>query len=226
MTQTDTAKKADAEILLIDKPKGITSFDVIRRLRKKLNIRKMGHAGTLDPLATGLLLIGIESGTKKLKDLIGLPKVYEAEILLGKKTTTGDLEGEVIESKKVEDLEEEDVVKVLEGMLGDLQLPVPIYSAIKKEGKPLYKYARAGEKVEIPIKTMKIYTMELLDMFPLDSMYVLSVRMEVGSGTYVRSVAEDVGKRLGIPATVKELRRTKVGEFDVKNAEKIYETSI
>jgi len=221
MIQTDRIKETSDNLLLIDKPKGITSFDVIRRLRKKLGIRKMGHAGTLDPLATGLLLIGVEGGTKKLKDLIGLPKVYEAEILLGKKTTTGDLEGEVIESKEVEDLNEEGVARVLEEMIGDLQLPVPIYSAIKKEGKPLYKYARKGEEVEIPIKTMKIYTMELLDTFSMDDMYVLSVRMEVGSGTYVRSVAEEIGSRLGFPATVKELRRTKVGEFDIKDAEKI-----
>ncbi len=225
MVQTG-GTKIDNSLLLIDKPKGITSFDVIRRLRKKLGIRKMGHAGTLDPLATGLLLIGIESGTKKLKDLIGLPKVYEAEILLGKRTTTGDLEGEVVESKKVEDLNEEDVAKVLEEMIGDLQLPVPIYSAIKKKGKPLYKYARKGEDVEIPIKTMKIYTMELSDMFPVDDTYVLSVRMEVGSGAYVRSIAEEIGNRLGLPATVKELRRTKVGKFDIKDAEKIDETSI
>jgi len=206
------------DLLLIDKPKGITSFDVIRKLRKKLNIRKMGHAGTLDPLATGLLLVGVETGTKKLKDLIGLPKTYETEILVGKSTTTGDMEGEIVESKEVESLKSEEVEKVLEGMIGILSLPVPIYSAIKKEGKPLYKYARKGEEVEVPIKKMEIRAIKLLDVLCTEMECVLSVEMDVGSGTYVRSVAEEVGRRLGYPATVKELRRTIIGEFEVKDA--------
>ncbi len=211
----------DNDILLIDKPKGITSFDVIRKLRKKLNIRKMGHAGTLDPLATGLLLIGVEAGTKKLKDLIGLPKTYETEILLGKSTTTGDMEGEVVLSKKVESLKSEEVENVLKEMTGILELPVPIYSAIKKDGKPLYKYARKGEKVDIPIKKMEIRAIKLLNVLCKEGECVLSVRMDVGSGTYVRSVAEEVGRRLGYPATVKELRRTVIGKFDVKDAEEL-----
>jgi len=206
------------DILFIDKPKGITSFDVIRRLRKKLGIRKMGHAGTLDPLATGLLVIGVNEGTKKLKDLIGLPKTYETEILIGRRTTTGDMEGEVVEEKKVESLKVDEIAKVLREIVGVLKLPVPIYSAIKKEGKPLYKYARQGKEVDVPVKEMNIYGVELLDVVCDGGECVLSVRMDVGSGTYVRSVAEEVGKRLGFPATVKELRRTKVGEFDVKNA--------
>jgi tRNA pseudouridine55 synthase len=209
------------DILLVDKPKGITSFDVIRRLRKKIGIRKMGHAGTLDPLASGLLVVGVGSGTKKLKDLIGLPKTYEAEILIGRRTTTGDMEGEIVESKKVESLKAEELAGVLKGMVGVLELPVPVYSAIKKDGKPLYKYARQGEKVDVPIKEMKIYDIELLDVSCSDGECILSVRMDVGSGTYVRSVAEEVGRRLGFPATVKELRRTRVGDFDVKDAQKI-----
>ncbi len=206
------------DILLVDKPKGITSFDVIRRLRKKLNIKKMGHAGTLDPLATGLLLIGMGVGTKKLKDLIGLPKTYEAEILIGKSTTTGDMEGEIVESKEVENLKSEEVEKVLEGMVGILSLPVPIYSAIKKNGKPLYKYARKGEDVEVPIKKMEIRAIKLLDVLCTEVECVLFVRMDVGSGTYVRSVAEEIGRRLGYPATVKELCRTTIGKFEVKDA--------
>jgi len=207
------------DIILIDKPKGITSFDVIRRLRKKLGIKKMGHAGTLDPLATGLLVIGVNDGTKKLKDLIGLPKTYETDILLGRSTTTGDMEGEVVESKEVKDLDIGDVEKVIEGMVGVLELPVPIYSAIKKEGKALYKYARSGEEVDVPIKKMEVYKIELIGTSFSEGEYVLSVRMDVGSGTYVRSVAEEVGRRLKYPAVVKELRRTKVGEFLVEDAE-------
>jgi len=177
------------DILLVDKPKGITSFDVIRILRKKLGVRKMGHAGTLDPLATGLLIIGVSDGTKKLKDLIGLPKTYETEILIGKRTTTGDMEGEVLEKKFVKRLKTKDVAEILDGMVGVLKLPVPIYSAIKKGGKPLYKYAREGEDVEVPIKNMKIYNMELLNIVCSNEECVVFVRMDVGSGTYVRSVA-------------------------------------
>lgn len=221
MNINSTDDTNNGNLLLIDKPKGITSFDVIRKLRKRMNVKKMGHAGTLDPLATGLLLVGVGSGTKKLKDLIGLPKVYETEILVGRRTTTGDMEGEVVESKKVENLKAEEAVEILKGMIGNIQLPVPIYSAIKKEGKPLYKYARWGKDIDVPIKTMRIYNMEFLEIFHVDDGYVLSVRMKVGSGAYVRSIAEEIGKRLGFPATVKELRRIKIGEFDVKDAEKI-----
>lgn len=214
-------QSTNKDIILIDKPKGITSFDVIRKLRKKLGIRKMGHAGTLDPLATGLLLIGVGAGTKKLADLIGLPKTYESDILIGKRTTTGDMEGEIVESLKVESLKPGEVKEVFDGMVGVLELPVPLYSAIKKEGKPLYKYARSGKEVEVPVKNMEIRAIELLDVICGDGECVLSVQMDVGSGVYVRSIAEEVGRRLGYPATVKELRRTKVGEFDIKDASKI-----
>lgn len=205
-------------ILLIDKPKGITSFDVIRVLRKKLGIKKMGHAGTLDPLATGLLLIGIGDDTKKLKDLIGLPKTYETEILIGKRTTTGDMEGEVVEKKIVKGLKRKEVDSVLKEMVGVLELSVPMYSAIKKDGKPLYKYVRSGEHVNVPVKNMKVYSIDLLDIECSGIECVLYVQMDVGSGAYVRSIAEEIGRRLGFPATVKELRRIKVGEFDVKDA--------
>lgn len=209
------------EILLIDKPKGITSFDVIRKLRKKLGIKKMGHAGTLDPLATGLLIIGIEKGTKKLNQFLKLPKVYEVEILLGKKTTTGDQEGEILEEKPVHDLPSDRIEKVLESIQGKITLPVPVYSAIKKKGKPLYKMARRGEKVEVPEKEMEVVWVRLKDHYKEDGGYILKLEMEVGSGTYVRSIAEEIGRKLGYPAMVWELRRTKIGEFRVGDAKAI-----
>ncbi|MFC1775657.1 tRNA pseudouridine(55) synthase TruB [Patescibacteria group bacterium] len=209
-------------LILIDKPKGITSFDVIRRLRKKLNIRKMGHAGTLDPLASGLLIIGIEKGTKQLKDLIGLDKEYEAEVLLGIKTNMGDMEGEILEEESVDiNSISTKLGETLNGLVGVLELPVPIYSAIKRGGEALYKKARRGEDVEAPIKKMEIKSIDLLDTKQVDNKVVLQIRLDVSSGTYIRSIAEEIGRRLGVPATIKELRRTKVGDFDVKNAEKI-----
>jgi len=208
-------------VLLVDKPKGITSFDVIRKLRKKLDIRKMGHAGTLDPLATGLLIIGIGEGTKKLKDLIGLPKQYEVEILLGMKTDTGDIDGQVLEQKEIHTIYRMKVEEVLNKMTGKLKLPVPAYSAIKQGGEPLYKKARRGEKVDVPIKDMEIYNIVLHGYRSHGNGYILEVTMDVSSGTYVRSIAEEIGRRLGVPATVKELRRTKVGEYSIENAESI-----
>ncbi|MCR4330897.1 MAG: tRNA pseudouridine(55) synthase TruB [Patescibacteria group bacterium] len=208
-------------ILLIDKPKGITSFDVIRALRRKLGVRKMGHAGTLDPLATGLMLVGVGESTKELAALIGLPKTYEAEVLLGLKTDTGDLEGATMEEAVVPEVNEEEVRKVLAGMVGVVPLPVPKYSAVKRGGEALYKKARRGEQVEVPVKEMKIHSCELKKHAPLRDKYVLGIVCEVGSGAYIRSIAEEIGRRLGVPATIKELRRTKIGKYRVEDAEKI-----
>ncbi len=214
-------------ILLIDKPKGITSFDVIRKLRKKLNIKKMGHGGTLDPLATGLMIIGVEKGTKELTKLIKLSKVYQAEVLLGVKTTTGDMEGEIIETKDFTSVETQnlaspqDFMSVLNSLVGKLILPVPAYSAIKVKGEPLYKKARRGEDVETPKREMEIFWIKLLEHFSLDNYYVLKIELKVSSGTYIRSIAEEIGRRLGYPATIKELRRTEIGDFKVTDAETV-----
>lgn len=209
------------DIMLIDKPKGITSFDVIRRLRRTLGIRKMGHAGTLDPLASGLMIIGINKGTKRLNEYLKLPKIYEAEILLGKKTTTGDLEGEVLESKNVESIDIKEVKTVIKDMTGKITLPVPLYSAIKIKGTPLYKHARKGHDVLVPEKEMEIKNIKLTDSFASNDFYVLALTIEVASGTYIRSIAQELGKRLGFPATLANLRRTKIGKFKIENASKI-----
>ncbi len=215
-------------MLLIDKPKGITSFDVIRRLRRKMfkdglgekkQKIKIGHAGTLDPLASGLMIIGVGSGTKKLNEYIKLPKTYIAEVLIGEKRSTGDMEGEVIESKKVEHLDEAEVLNALKEMVGVLRLPVPIYSAVKAGGKRLYKEARKGRKVIIPLRDMEIKNAQLLRMEKDEGKYVLEVRFDVESGTYIRSLSEELGRRLGYPATTKELRRTQIGDFTIEEVD-------
>ena len=211
----------DGEILLIDKPKGITSFDVIRRLRRTLGIRKMGHAGTLDPLASGLMLVGVGTGTKKLAELIKLPKTYVAEILLGERRSTGDLEGEILETRKVSVLSEQEVSEALTSLEGMQELPVPVYSAIKQGGVPLYKKARRGEAVETPVRAMEVIHAKLLKLTLEDERAYLSVRFAVGSGTYIRSLAEALGERLGYPATLNNLRRTRVGEYRVEDAQVI-----
>lgn len=214
------------EILLIDKPKGITSFDVIRRLQKKYKGHKFGHAGTLDPLASGLMIIGVDKGTKKLAELIKLDKTYEAEIILGEKRNTGDLEGDIIEEIELnwgdKRCPTEDKIKdVLLKMKGVLNLPVPMHSAIKRGGEPLYKKARRGEDVKCPIKEMEVQKTELYKVEERGKRVHVFVRFEVGSGTYIRSLAEEFGRRLKLPATLGNLRRTKVGEFDVKNSKEI-----
>lgn len=211
------------DILLIDKPKGITSFDVIRRLRRELGIKKMGHAGTLDPLATGLMIIGVEKGTKKLNEYLKLPKEYIAEIRIGERRSTGDLEGVVLESKEVEKMDEVLIQNVIQDMVGTQILPVSAYSAIKKDGVPFYKRARKaeakGEAIEdVPMREMEVTEAELLHIEYVDLFCVLTVRFYVGSGTYIRSLAEEVGKRLEYPATLQNLRRTKIGEFAISDA--------
>lgn len=222
----------DKEILLIDKPQGITSFDVIRRIKRAMKeqgvvkLPKIGHGGTLDPMATGLMIIGIGKGTKKLNDYLKLDKTYEAEITLGIRTDTSDLTGTVLESMENTEiaklnLSEEKVKSVLDSFIGEQDLPVSIYSALKRGGKPLYEYAREGksDQVEIPVRKMKVYKAEFIS-FDTNQNKIQAV-FDVGSGTYVRSLAEEIGKRLGTVATLSELRRTKIGEFLVSGAEVI-----
>jgi tRNA pseudouridine55 synthase len=211
------------ELLLIDKPKGITSMDVIRHLRRELNVRKIGHAGTLDPLATGLMLVGVGAGTKRLTELIKLDKEYVAEVRIGESTSTGDLEGKIVNELKVESLKSKEVEITLSGMVGELELPVSAYSAIKVDGVPMYKRARKVEKLgqtvtDLPIRKMKVMEAQLLDFRLSENRAVATICFRVGSGTYIRSLGEELGKRLGYPATLQNLRRTKVGEFNIKDA--------
>lgn len=210
-------------ILLVDKPSGLTSFDVIRRLRRKLGVRKMGHAGTLDPLASGLMIIGIDEGTKELNKLLKLPKVYEAEVLLGLGTDTGDVTGKIVQSVKckVESLSKLKIEEVLKGIVGELELPVPAYSAIKRGGEALYRKARRGEKFELPVRPMEIFWLKFLGLKEDNEQVIIKIELEVSSGTYIRSIAEEIGRRLEVPATIRSLRRTKIGDFKISEAQKL-----
>ena len=206
------------ELLLVDKPKGISSFDVIRELRRRFGVRKMGHAGTLDPMATGLLIVGVGSGTKRLKDFVGLPKTYRMSVLLGLRTDTGDVTGRPIEERPVGSVPAKRVRAILAEMIGELELPIPMYSAVKHSGRPLYRYARQG--IAVPQKTRKtpIIRLELIAAHRDVDGPVLDLELEAGSGTYARAVAEEIGRRIGAPATLAELRRTKIGGIDVARA--------
>lgn len=222
--------ESEGEILFVDKPVGITSFDVIRRLRRKLGMRKMGHAGTLDPRASGLMIIGIGKGTKRLNDYIKLDKEYIADILIGEQRDTSDLEGVVVTERAVtkeglDDLSMERIVAELNDMVGELALPVSLYSAVKKDGVPLYKRARRaaagqGTAPEAPVRAMRVYETELYERTydRITKRLILQIRFSVGSGTYIRSLAENLGSRLGYPATLAALRRTRIGVHTLASA--------
>ncbi len=199
----------------------MTSFDVIRRLRRILGIRTMGHAGTLDPLATGLLIIGVGGGTKKLTPLIGLPKSYEAEILLGVRTDTSDTDGAVVETRTLSALDPETVRCAVESMTETHELPVSIYSAKKRGGRPLYDYARKGEQITPPVATMTVSSAVFISY----EHPVVRVRFNVSSGTYIRSLAEELARRLGTVGTIRALRRLSIGEYRVEDARTLDEMS-
>jgi tRNA pseudouridine55 synthase len=219
------------EIIFIDKPLHMTSFDVIRVLRKKTGIKKFGHAGTLDPLASGLMILGVENGTKKLTDYIKLDKEYLCEVRVGESRTTGDLEGEIIEEREIEEVfSDEQVLKAAAQLVGTLTLPVSAYSAIKIDGKPMYERAREaevkGEVVEeVPMRDMLVYAAEVLEhgaqTIDGKKRYVIKMRFKVASGVYIRSLAVRLGRLLGYPATVQLLRRTKIADFRVEDAQKL-----
>lgn len=214
-------KKLPQNIILVDKPKGITSFDVIRKLRKELGIKKMGHAGTLDPLASGLMIVGVNDGTKLMNEFLKLPKSYDAEILLGTRTDTGDLEGKVLEEREVYDVEEGYVKEVIQNFKGIFDLAVPKYSAIKRAGKPLYEYAREGIDMEVPVKPMEVFASRFLGLEQMKEGYIVRVSFDVASGVYIRSLVERLGAFLDVPATLANLQRTKIGDFDLKGAKKL-----
>jgi len=201
-------------ILIINKPKGYTSHDVVNILRKELNTKKVGHTGTLDPNATGVLPVLIGQATKLSKYLIEHDKTYIAELKLGKKSSTGDIEGEIIETKKVPILSKEKIEEVLKSFLGKQMQTPPIYSSIKINGKKAYEYARAGEQVEIPPREIEIYDIKLMD-FKEDS---ICFEVSCSKGTYIRVLCEDISEKLGTVGLISNLTRTKVDEFEIEKS--------
>ena len=215
----------EENILLVKKPFGISSFDVIRLLRNRLKIKKIGHAGTLDPMAEGLLIVGIGAGTKKLGSFLKLPKTYEATVILGKSTDTGDITGKILEERAAADVSGEKIVMAVLSLRGKLLLPVPAYSAVNISGKRLYALARAGEKVVPPVREMEIKEISLKNWRQAGGCFEADVTLRVSSGTYIRSIAVELGKRLGVPATLKKLTRTSIGDYSLKDAAEVGELS-
>jgi tRNA pseudouridine55 synthase len=205
-------------IILIDKPAGMTSFGVVARVRRVLSERagkkvKVGHTGTLDPFATGLMILVTGTECKKAGEYSKLDKIYEATIRLGQTSTTGDPEGEITDVSGKQPTKEE-VERVLASFVGEIQQQPPIYSAIKVDGQRAYKLARAGKEVEIPLRTITIHSLEVVDY----SYPELKIRTHVSSGTYIRTLAQDIGVKLGTGAYCTDLRRTSINTWDVSEA--------
>jgi tRNA pseudouridine55 synthase len=213
-------------LVLIDKPTSWTSHDVVAKVRKAVGTKKVGHAGTLDPLATGLLVLGIESGTKLLTFLVGADKTYEATIRLGQQTISDDSESEVISSASPDEiakLSDEDIARKIAKLTGVIMQTPSSVSAIKVAGKRAYDLIRAGQEVELKAREVKIYSFEMLSVKRVSGFLDVQVRVECSSGTYIRALARDLGNLLGVGGHITALRRTKVGHFDVTEANSIEE---
>lgn len=208
-------------ILLVDKPGGLTSHDVVARTRRAFGTRKVGHAGTLDPMATGLLVIGIEGATRLLTYIVGADKTYTATIRLGQSTTTDDAEGDVIATAAAaawEAVDQEAVLTGIRGLTGVISQVPSAVSAIKVDGRRAYDRVRAGESVELAARTVTVSRFDLLAQRRLDGSLDLDVVVDCSSGTYIRALARDLGASLGVGGHLTALRRTRVGGFDVADA--------
>ena len=204
------------EIIFVDKPSGMSSFGAVARVRRLLSEReghkvKVGHTGTLDPFATGLLILLAGKATKKAPELTKLDKVYEATIRLGATSSTGDPEGKITITDKKPEISREKIIETLAQFVGEIEQTPPAFSAIKINGQRAYKLARAGKAVEMPKRKVTIYELELLDY----TSPFLKIRTHVSSGTYIRTLAEDIGEALGCGAYTTELRRTKIADYDI-----------
>ncbi len=211
----------EAGVFLIDKPAGVSSFNMVAGLRRVLGIKKVGHAGTLDPFATGLLIICAgRKATKMISLFMDAEKEYIATLCLGKETETYDPEGEITAEKDVGVLSEKEIDQVLEKFTGQQMQVPPAYSALKHNGKPLYHYARKGIKIEKDARAITIFDLEWLDRRKkiCGKTAELQIRVRCSKGTYIRTLGHDIGRALGCGAYLTGLRRTKIGCFSVENA--------
>lgn len=212
----------EGRVLLIDKPLGWTSFDVVKKIRNVIGIKKIGHAGTLDPLASGLLILCTGKFTKKINDFMAKEKVYTGTFTLGATTPTYDLESEPIESGTIDGISLEMMRNQVSRFKGEIMQVPPAHSAVKQKGKPVYIKARKGEHVELEARKIFIKDFVIEDYNPP----VASFTVICSTGTYIRSLAHDFGKSLGCGAYLSSLRRTKIGDFTVEDAMKMEDAII
>lgn len=213
-------------ILLVDKPGGLTSHDVVARTRRAFGTRKVGHAGTLDPMATGLLVIGVEGATRLLTYVVGADKTYLATIRLGQATTTDDAEGEIIahaDAAAVDAVTNEQIENGVVALTGEISQVPSSVSAIKVDGRRAYDRVRAGEEVELKARAVTVSRFEIAAERRGDGILDLDVVVDCSSGTYIRALARDLGEGLGVGAHLTALRRTRIGPFQVADAVRVDE---
>jgi len=203
----------------INKPRNWTSFDVVKKIRKLTQIKKVGHAGTLDPFATGVLLILLGKATKQMNQFLQLPKKYCASLQLGFRTDTLDVTGKIVEEKPVPSLDEFNVRNVLETFRGKIRQRIPEFSAAKTNGQRFYDLARQGKKIPLRFKTVEIFDIDLLNF---DS-NIAEFEVLCSSGTYIRVLGSDIAEKLGTVGYLKDLTRTAIGEYNIDDAIEINE---
>ena len=223
-------RKPDADVppalLLVDKPGGMTSHDVVARARRVLSVRRVGHAGTLDPMATGLLVLGVGSATRLLGHLSGSDKTYQATVRLGQATVTDDREGEVTATTSAAGVTEDDVRAALAAQVGDLQQVPSSVSAVKVEGRRSYDRVRAGEEFELPARPVTVHRIDVHRVVrPTADLVDVDLTVSCSTGTYVRAIARDAGAALGVGGHLTALRRTSSGPFRTEDARPVEEAA-
>lgn len=204
----------EGRLILIDKPKDYSSARVVNLIKKKLNIKKAGHSGTLDPKASGLMIVCTEKKTKLLGTMLVYDKEYEGEMIVGESTLSFDSETEVIRTRSIDKITENDIFNMAGSFTGEIEQIPPMFSAIKYKGKPLYKYARKNRDIERSPRKVFIKKFEIVKI----DLPVIYFKVTCSKGTYIRSLVNDFGEKLGTGAYLRELRRTKIGEYDIKNS--------
>lgn len=207
----------ESGLVIVDKPAGITSHDVVSRVRRLAGTRKVGHAGTLDPMATGVLVLGVNRATRLLGHLLIKDKTYEATIRLGAVTTTDDAEGEIVSTHPTQAVAEVDIRRVLADMVGEIEQRPSSVSAIKVDGRKAYDRVRAGEEVVLPSRRVRIDRIDVTDV-RLSSTPEVDIAVACSSGTYIRAIGRDLGEALAVGGHLTSLRRTSVGSYKVESA--------
>ena len=214
MSDVETHNRLQDRVILVDKPYGWTSFDVVKKIRNTLKIKKVGHAGTLDPLATGLLIVCTGKKTKEINHFQELEKEYEGEMILGRTTPSIDLETDFDSEKDISHLSEQNILKPVSKFTGHLKQVPPLYSAVKIKGKRGYNIARKGKTAKIEPKDVVIHNFEIENI----SLPNVGFNVVCSKGTYIRSLVRDFGNELGVGACLSGLRRTRIGDYKVSDA--------
>ncbi len=221
MTQNSQTVKEIHGFVIVDKPVGMTSHDVVHQVRKIANTKKVGHAGTLDPDATGVLVVGLGKATRLLTFIVGDNKTYQATIRLGKATTTDDAQGETVSETSSEHLNEDEIKNAIETFIGDIQQVPSSVSAIKVDGKRAYDLVRKGESVELTPRAVHISAIDIHEINKIDKYVDVQITVHCSSGTYIRAIARDLGNKLNVGGHITNLRRLQSGRWSISQAQSL-----